>query len=79
MNNNILEKVTAVFTKILEHDNFELSESTTTHDVDGWESSTHMMIITEIEDEFNIEFELDELWSMKNIGDLVSCIQNKIE
>ncbi len=79
MNKDILEKVTAIFTKILEHDNFKLSQTTTTHDVDGWESSTHMMIITEIEEQFNFEFELDELWSMKNIGDLVTCIQNKVE
>ena len=36
-----------------------------------------MMIISEIEDQFNIEFELDELWTMKNIEDLVASVASK--
>lgn len=78
MDHNVLKKITHIFSEVLQHDNFELEESTTTNDVEGWESATHMMIITEIEEQFNIEFELSELWSMKNVGDLVSTVKTKI-
>jgi len=78
MDHNVLKKITLIFSEVLQHNNFQLTESTTTSDVDGWESATHMMIITEIEDQFNIEFELSELWSMKNVGDLVSTVKTKI-
>jgi acyl carrier protein len=78
MGNEILEKITLIFSDVLQHNNFKLTETTTTEDVDGWESATHMMIITEIEEQFNIEFELSELWSMKNIGDLLNTLKVKI-
>ena len=77
MDKNILEKIKQIFKEVLEHDNFQLAPTTTTKDVEGWESSTHMMIISEIEDQFNIEFELDELWTMKNIEDLVASVASK--
>jgi acyl carrier protein len=78
VNKDILKKIRTIFINILEKDNFELVGSSKIGDVDGWDSLTHMMIISEIEDKFNIEFELEELWHMKNVGDLVSHINNKI-
>ncbi|WP_308991962.1 acyl carrier protein [Mariniflexile litorale] len=79
MDSTILDKIKVIFSNVLEHSDFNLTESTTTKDVNGWESSTHMMIITEVETEFDIEFELDELWSMKNVGDLVRIIALKTQ
>lgn len=77
MDNTILNTVTDIFKQVLQHDNVVLTPTTTTNDVDGWESATHMMIITDIEAHFQIEFELDELWNMKHIGDLIALIEAK--
>lgn len=66
-----------VFEKVLEHNNFELTETTTANDVDGWESVTHMMIITEIENEFHIKFKLMDLMNMNNFGDLLNIIEKE--
>lgn len=74
----ILEKVKESFIKILEHSNFELNDNTTANDVDGWESVTHMMIITNIEQVFKIKFKLMDLMSMDNVGDLVKIIQKEL-
>lgn len=74
----ILEKIAQSFIKVLEHDNFSLTENTTANDIDGWESITHMMIITDIESQFNIKFKLMELMSMDNIGDLIKSIQSNL-
>ncbi len=67
------------FVKILEHDNFELNESTTAKDVDGWESITHLLIMNDIEKSFDIKFKLMDLMSMENIGDLIKTIKKEIE
>lgn len=75
---NILETITESFVKVLEHNNFTLTESTTADDVDGWESVTHMMIITEIENTFKIKFKLMDLMGMENVGDLIKSIQGLI-
>lgn len=74
----ILEKVNAAFVTILEHDNFKLTDETTANDVDGWESITHMMIISEIEKAFNIKFKLMDLMNMNNVGDLINTIQSEL-
>jgi len=74
----INEKLKEVFLRILEHDNFELTDETTANDVDGWESVTHMMLINEIEQELNIKFKLMDLMQMKNIGDLKAIIQKEL-
>ncbi len=78
MDSHILEQITAIFKSVLQHDRVVLTETTTTQDIDGWESATHMIIISEIEDQYNVEFELDELWSMKNIGDLIQILKSKL-
>lgn len=75
---DILKKIKPVFVKVLEHDNFQLTEATTTEDVDGWGSLTHMIIVEEIEKEFNIKFKLLDLMTMENVGDLVNAIKSNI-
>ncbi|MEP5341505.1 MAG: acyl carrier protein [Algibacter sp.] len=75
---DILEKIKPVFVEVLEHENFNLNETSTTDDVDGWGSLTHMIIIEKIEEKFNIKFKLLDLMNMENIGDLVKAIQSNI-
>ncbi len=74
----ILEKVTAAFSSILEHNNFQLKDETTADDVDGWESITHMMIISEIEKTFSIKFKLMDLMNMNSVGDLLNTIESEL-
>ena len=79
METNIIKgKISNVLVSILEHNNFELHDELTAKDVDGWDSLSHMMIITKIEEEFNIRFKLRDLNKLKNLGSLVSVIQAKI-
>lgn len=75
---DIFSKIKEAFITVLEHDNFQLSEETTANDVDGWESITHMMIITEIEKSFGIKFKLMDLMNMNNVGDLVRTIESEL-
>jgi len=75
----ILSKVKEAFVSVLEHENFQLTDDTTANDVDGWESITHMMIITEVEKVFNIKFKLMDLMNMNNVGDLLNTITLELE
>ena len=57
------------------HTNFSLADETSADDVDGWESVTHMMIISEVENRFDIKFKLLDLMNMNSVGDLVNIIK----
>ncbi len=74
----ILEKVRQILITVLKHDKFEMRDDLTASDVDGWDSLTHMEIITEIETEFNIKFRLKELNKLKNMATLIELIQSKL-
>ncbi len=74
----IKENIGDVLKSILGHGNFEMHDELTAKDVDGWDSLSHMMIITKIEEAFNIKFKLRDLNKLKNMGSLVSVIQSKI-
>lgn len=75
----ILDKVTEAFTFVLEHNNFTLTNETTANDVDGWESITHMMIISQIEHIFDIKFKLVDLMNMDSVGDLLDSIAHELQ
>ena len=74
----IIEKVKKILFSVLKHEKFEMNDELTAQDVDGWDSLTHMFIITEIENEFQFKFKLREINKLKNMGTLIELIQSKI-
>ncbi|MBF8149554.1 acyl carrier protein [Winogradskyella sp. F6397] len=76
--NNIVEKVKEILISVLEHEGFELTDDLVAADVSGWDSLTHMIIISSIEEEFKIKFKLKDLNKMRNIGALIDIISSKI-
>lgn len=74
----IKEKINFVLKSVLDHENYDISDELSAKDVDGWDSLTHMTIISEIEKAFGITFKLKELYKMKNIGDMIDLIIPKL-
>ncbi|MGV9003535.1 acyl carrier protein [Flavobacterium sp.] len=75
---NIFEKLSKIFHEVFTNPNIVLTASLTATDVDGWDSLTHMILIDEIETQFNIKFKLKELNKLKNVGDLLEIIELKL-
>jgi acyl carrier protein len=76
--NDIVNKLKNILVTILKHEKFEMKDELSAADVDGWDSLTHMVIITEIEKSFQIKFKLKELNKLNNLGNLIELIQSKI-
>jgi len=77
-NSEIKSEVKNALNIVLGHDNFEMVDELTAKDVDGWDSLSHMMIITKIEEQFDIKFKLRDLNKLKNMGSLINVIQSKL-
>lgn len=77
MNEPIFLQVQNIFRKFFNDPSIELSELTTTEDIEGWDSLSHLELINEIENYFNIQFSLNEIIEFENVGELISCIVNK--
>jgi len=76
--NEITEKLTLIFRNIFNNLSLSLTNELTANDVDNWDSLTHMLLISEIEDAFAIKFKLKELNKMKNVGDMIDIISSKL-
>jgi acyl carrier protein len=74
----VLSKLTAIFRKVFNNDSIVLKNELTANDVDHWDSLSHMMLITEIENIFSIKFKLKELNKMRNVGDMIDIIISKL-
>jgi len=75
--NEILEKLTPIFRKELEMNDLVLTDELSANDIDNWTSLTHMLIMTKIEETFNITFKLKELKKLQNVGDMVTILEEK--
>lgn len=75
----ILEALNGIFRHVLRNESLNLTETTTAHDVDGWDSLTNMLLISEVEKAFGVRFNFREIVKMKNVGDLCAAIANKMK
>ncbi|MCU4166222.1 acyl carrier protein [Carboxylicivirga caseinilyticus] len=75
---DVYEKLTGIFRKVLSNDSLEISDELTANDVENWDSLSHMLLITEVEETFSIKFRLKELNKMHNVGEMVDIIISKL-
>lgn len=69
----IYERLKVVFQDVFETE-IALTDGTMAADVAGWDSLTHISLLSAVEDEFEIEFDMKAVQRMKNVGDMVNNI-----
>ena len=71
---DIFNTVTEIFRDIFDDKSLVLADHTTADDVEEWDSLAHIGIITAIQEEFSIEFSMESVFEMKNVGELIDAI-----
>lgn len=75
----IIEKLTAIFHEVFNDGNIVLRDDMTANDVENWDSLTHMLMITKVEEVFGVKFKLKELNKLKMVGDLLNNLETKLQ
>lgn len=71
----ILQNLQTIFrNQVFEDDSINLSELTTSNDIDGWDSFEQINILTLIEQEYHIQFDIGRARELKNVGQLIDYI-----
>ena len=70
----IFERLNSVFRDVFDDDSITVTEATTAADIDGWDSLMHITLISAVEDEFDISFNMKDVVKMKNVGDMADII-----
>ncbi len=74
----IFLKVQEIFRDIFDEDDLEIQESTSSDDIEDWDSLNHINLVSAIEKEFNIRFALGELQSLKDVGAMIDLMEKKL-
>ena len=74
----ILKKVNEVFTDVFDDKSLVVSDNTTASDIEDWDSLMHITLISSIEEELGIKFEMAEVVGVNNVGDMVDAICKKL-
>ena len=70
----IFEKLNEIFADVFEDDTIEVKETTSSADIEDWDSLTHITLISAVEDAFGIKFAMKDVIGMKNVGEMVDII-----
>ena len=74
----VVERLTKIFQSTFKDSSLEITDEMTASDVDYWDSLTHMSLIIAVENDFVIKFKLKDLNKIINVGDLIDCIETKL-
>lgn len=74
---HIFNKVAEIITKNIGQTMLNLTRNTLSNDVEGWGSLQHIMIISEIEENFGIKFDFMDIIEMKSVGDICIAIEKQ--
>jgi len=70
----IFERARTVMARVFNVPADSIIETTRAVDVKGWDSLTHLIVLTGIEKKFDVELPMDKAHSAQNVGDLVTLI-----
>ena len=71
----IMEQLQEIFRDVFADDAIVLQGTTTSSDIEDWDSLAHIQLISEIENHFGIQFTLQEAVAASNVSEFVQIIE----
>ena len=67
-----------VFQDVFDDESIEVNDETTSDDIEDWDSLEHINLIAAVEQEFGMKFNMGQVVTMKNVGEMVDIILSQI-
>ena len=74
----VYETLNEVFRDVFDDESIEVNDSTTSDDIEEWDSLEHINLIAAVEQEFGMKFSMGQVVTMKNVGEMVDIILSRI-
>ena len=70
----LFDGVQDIFRDIFDEDNLIINNTTSSDEIEDWDSLNHINLVSAIEKEFKIKFAFGELVTMKDVGTMIDII-----
>ncbi|MBO4459592.1 MAG: acyl carrier protein [Clostridiales bacterium] len=74
----VYEKLNEVFQDVFDDEDITVTDETVASDVDGWDSLEHINLLVAVERAFGIKFTMGQTTHLKNVGEMVDVIIEKL-
>ena len=75
---DFFNKVQDVFIDVFDDENLEINHSTNSEDIEEWDSLNHIQLVLSIEKSFSVRFKTGEIQSLKDVGEMIDLLEEKI-
>jgi len=78
MSEPLLDRVRSIAADVLEVPTATITPATSPEDLDTWDSVHHLNLVLALEQEFNLQFEPEEIDQMKDIQHILDILGSKV-
>ena len=78
MSTTLLDRVRSIVADVLEVPVDRISAGSSPETIDTWDSVHHLNLVLALEQEFNLQFEPEEIDQMKDIHHILEILGNKV-
>lgn len=74
---DILKTIQDLLVEITDNEELVINEESSPATTEDWDSLTHFNLVMELQNEYGIKFGAAEIQGWKNVGDIITSIENK--
>ena len=71
----IMKKLNSILSRVLEINEYSINDETSPENVDKWDSFNGLVLVSELEKEFNVKFTMEEVISVKCVRDIKEALK----
>lgn len=75
----VFETLNEVFRDVFDDESITVAEQTTADDIEDWDSLEHINLVAAVEQEFGIKFNMGQVVTMKNVGEMADIILSQLK
>lgn len=75
---DVFKTLNEVFQDVFDDETITVNASTTSEDIEEWDSLEHINLIAAVEQEFGMKFTMGQVVTMKNVGEMADIIIGRI-
>lgn len=74
----IFDGLNEVFRDVFDDEDITVTDDTTSEDIEDWDSLEHINLVVATEKKFGVKFTMGEVTGMKNVGEMVDIILQRV-